>query len=40
MRMDRRKLNGITRMEKKMVYILGGIEMDRRNVKELTRMGN
>ena len=28
------------RMVKKMDYILGGIKMDRRSMRELTRVGN
>ena len=40
MRMDRRVMKELTRMENEMDYGLGGMKMDRRGMKELTRMGN
>ena len=37
--MDRKKVKELSRMGKKMDYVLLGIIMDRRSMKKLTRMG-
>ena len=40
MRMDRKSMNQLTRMGKRMDSLLFGMRVDRKILKELTRMGN
>ena len=38
LKMDRKSLNQITRMERKMGFLLVGMKMDRRGMKEILRV--
>ena len=38
-KMDRKKLNVLTRMGKEIGYILSGVKMDKKNLNIFTKMG-